>query len=129
MSGIRSICGKCGHEKGYHTKRGCRIGVCSCTGFVDKETYQKQVQTETDAAWALLEHEVDAQIADAVWDQLETDDICDCGHPTSNHHGEYGCCLSPHCDCPQFGTPTYEYEQEPTGTNVGGDPGGFMIYE
>lgn len=91
MSGIHSICGKCGHEKAYHIKRNCRIGVCSCTGFVDEETAE---------AWAALEKE---ETEKALRDEMSY--VCPCGHPASDHYMEEGYCRIRYCECPQLGEP------------------------
>ena len=50
-------------------------------------------------------------------------ELCSCGHKILDHAGAL--CMS--CKC---GTEEYEHdEDEPREVNLGGDPGGFKIYE
>ena len=80
-------------------------------------------QLEIDRAW----REYDTQLDEEAEETYEAE-ICPCGHKHDQHYMDDAYCQVKHCDCPQFGKPTENYEIH-TITNVGGDPGGFTICE
>lgn len=81
--------------------------------------YQQQLDSEVDIAWEEHRLRQQAEAADAY--EQET---CPCGHRHDQHYMDDGSCEARHCDCPQFGEPTENWETF-TSTNLDG----YTIHE
>ena len=82
----------------------------------------ERIEAEIAAAWEQMER---AQQEEA--DEYE-EELCPCGHNHNQHYMAEGQCDVSFCGCPIFGEPTDNWETF-TEVNLGGDPGGFKIYE
>jgi uncharacterized protein YyaL (SSP411 family) len=70
--------------------------------------------------------ELEQQQREEAEEETYESELCPCGHMYDQHYMGGGHCTV--CDCPQFGESVENWETY-TEVNLGGDPGGFKIYE
>ena len=95
--------------------------------MIDWEEYQRQQNQEQaeqeEAMWKSRQQWLEEQETEAY-----DNEICFCGHTHEHHYVGEGHCQNRFCDCSGFDEPIESWELL-TETNLGGDPGGFLIYE
>lgn len=85
--------------------------------------FDERIEEEIATAWEQME-QAQREEAEREYER----ELCPCGHKRDQHYMTEGECDISFCDCPMFGEPTETWETF-TEVNLGGDPGGFKIYE